>query len=390
MRLPSLSDLEVSGKRILLRLDLNVPLKEGRVADDTRIRASLPTIRALIERGATVICCSHLGRPKGSPNPALSLAPVAELLAEQLGRTVRKTTRPDGPAEELEDMPASEVGLLENLRFDPGEERNDQDFAARLARLADAYVDDAFGAVHRAHASVAAVAGLLPRAAGLLLEEEVRVLSKLLEGADRPFVVVLGGAKVSDKIGVVANFLERADAIPIGGAMANTFLAAAGAEVGASRVESDRLQEVSETLRAAAAAGVEIALPEDLVAAEAFEASAASRVVPAREVPSGMMALDIGPASREAFSALIGEAATVLWNGPMGVFEWDAFSAGTRAVAEAVATSKAFTVVGGGDSAAALAAFGLTEAVSHLSTGGGASLEFLEGKELPGLKALTG
>jgi len=396
LKLPSLDSLPVAGKRVLVRADLNVPLAEGPdgpsgprvVADDTRLRASLPTIRALVDRKATVIVCSHLGRPKGEPNAKYSLAPVAETLSNLLRMKVRLTSMPTGPADELDGMGPDEVALLENLRFDPGEEANDRRFAARLAALADVYVDDAFGAVHRAHASVVAVAEQLPAAAGLLLQREVDVLSRLVEVPDRPFVLVLGGAKVSDKIGVVANFLRRADAILIGGAMANTFLAATGEKVGISRVEPERMEEVRRTLAAAAKAGVEIVLPTDLVVAGAFDEHAEAEVVGVNAVPDDKMALDIGPASAARFGAWVNRAATVLWNGPMGVFEWSAFSKGTQEVAKAVAASKAFTVVGGGDSAAALAAFGLGDQVSHVSTGGGASLEFLEGKELPGLKAL--
>ncbi|HEY4937866.1 MAG TPA: phosphoglycerate kinase, partial [Actinomycetota bacterium] len=301
---------------------------------------------------------------------------------------VRLTSTPTGPADELDGLGPDEVALLENLRYDPGEEANDKRFAARLAALADAYVDDAFGAVHRAHASVVGVAEQLPSAAGLLLQKEVDVLSRLVESPDRPFVLVLGGAKVSDKIGVVANFLRRADAILIGGAMANTFLAARGQKVGTSRIEPDRLGEVRRTLASASKAGVEIVLPSDVVVAEAFDEHAEPTVVSVNAIPDDRMALDIGPATAAKFGAWVGRAATVLWNGPMGVFEWESFSNGTKDVAKAVASSKAFTVVGGGDSAAALAAFGLENDVSHLSTGGGASLEFLEGRELPGLKAL--
>jgi phosphoglycerate kinase len=388
VKLPSLESLPVAGRRVLVRADLNCPLDGGEVADDTRIRASLPTIRSLLDRRATVIVCSHLGRPKGQPNPKYSLAPVAKVMSDLLRMNVRLTSGPAGPSSELEGLGPDEIGLLENLRFDPGEEANDRKFAARLASLADAYVDDAFGAVHRAHASVAGVAELLPSAAGLLLQREVDVLSRLITAPDRPFVVVLGGSKVSDKIGVVANFLRRADAILIGGAMANTFLAATGESVGTSRTEPDRLEEVRKTLAAAARAGVEIVLPTDLVVAPAFEETAEATVVTVNAVPADQMALDIGPASAARFGAWIARAATVLWNGPMGVFEWQAFAGGTKAVAESVAASKAFTVVGGGDSAAALAAFGLSDSVSHLSTGGGASLEFLEGRDLPGLKAL--
>src|SRR5438093_1795175 len=273
VQLPSFEDLPVAGKRVLLRVDFNVPLKDGQVVDDLRIRAALPTIEALIGRGAAVICCSHLGRPKGQRNPDFSLAPVAEELAGLLGRTVRVARDPDGPPEDLEGLAPGDVALLENLRFDPREERNDSTFAAELASLADAYVSDAFGAVHRAHASTAAIAGLLPHAAGYLLLKEVEVLSRVTEKPEHPLVVVLGGAKVSDKIGVVRNLLDKADAILIGGAMANTFLAATGLDVGSSRTESDRLDEAAETLKMAEAAGVRVELPDDVVVAEAFDAA---------------------------------------------------------------------------------------------------------------------
>jgi phosphoglycerate kinase len=389
LKLPSLDDLAVAGRRVLLRLDLNVPLEDGKIADDTRIRAVIPTIEALRSRGATLICCSHLGRPKGKPDPKLGMAPVASRLGELLGAKVVKTEEPTGPPKELENLAPEEIALLENLRFDPGEESNDPDFARRLASLAEAYVNDAFGAVHRAHASVVGVAQLLPRAAGLLLQKEVVVLGRLLESPARPFVLVLGGAKVSDKLGVVRNLLNRADVILIGGAMANTFLAAQGTDVGASKVESDRLDEVRDTLKAAANAGVPLLLPEDLVVGGSFDAATAAKVARVSEIPAGSVAMDIGPETRAEFADRIYQAATVFWNGPMGVFEWKQFSAGTREVAEAIAGSKSFSVVGGGDSAAALGAFGLTDEISHLSTGGGASLEFLEGKELPGLKALV-
>jgi phosphoglycerate kinase len=389
LKLPALDDLAVAGRRVLLRLDLNVPLDDGKIADDTRIRAVIPTIEALSSRGATLICCSHLGRPKGKPDPKLGMAPVASRLGELLRAKVVKTEEPTGPPKELENLAPEEIALLENLRFDPGEESNDPDFARRLASLAEAYVNDAFGAVHRAHASVVGAARLLPRAAGLLLQKEVEVLGRLLESPARPFVLVLGGAKVSDKLGVVKNLLNRADVILIGGAMANTFLAAQGTDVGASKVESDRLDEVRDTLKAAANAGVPLLLPEDLVVGGSFDAATAAKVVRVSEIPAGAVAMDIGPATRAEFADRIYQSATVLWNGPMGVFEWEQFSAGTREVTEAIAGSKSFSVVGGGDSAAALSAFGLTDEISHLSTGGGASLEFLEGKELPGLKALV-
>lgn len=388
MKLRSIDDLDLQSKRALLRVDFNVPLKDGEVADDLRIRAAVPTIEALLERGAQLICCSHLGRPKGKPTPELSLVPVGQALATLLNRRVRVTGEPTGPPEDLVEMGPDEVGLLENLRFDPREEANDTQFARELARLADVYVDDAFGAVHRAHASVAAVAEMLPGAAGLLLQREVEVLSRVLEEPERPFVVVLGGSKVSDKLGVVRNLLNKADAILIGGAMANTFLAASGSEVGSSKIEQDRIDEVSETVRMAESAGVRLLLPVDVLAADGFSETAETQTTSAAQIPEGRMALDIGPASVARFSEEIKGAATVLWNGPMGVFEWDAFSAGTRGVAEAVASGEGFSVVGGGDSAAALAKFGLSDKVDHLSTGGGASLEFLEGRPMPGLQPL--
>lgn len=389
MRLPSLDALDVSNRRVLLRVDLNVPLRKGKVSDDTRIRAAIPTIRALLDRGATVICCSHLGRPKGERDPALSLAPVAHALADWLQLKVRLTEDPNPAPDDLAGMPSDQIALLENLRFHPGEEANDVGFAKELAALADAYVNDAFGAVHRAHASVVALAQLLPRAGGLLLKKEVQALNRLLENPDRPFVVILGGAKVSDKIGVIGNLLDHADAILIGGAMANTFLAAGGLELGASKVETDRLDEVREIIVATEQAGVDLLLPEDVVVAEAVEEGADTQVVAASRIPPKMLALDIGPVASQTFAERVKGASTVFWNGPMGVFEFEPFLQGTRVVAEAVADCDGFTVVGGGDSAAALAALGLIERVSHLSTGGGASLEFLEGKELPGLKALA-
>ncbi len=390
MNLPSLASLPVSGRRVLVRADLNCPLDGGAVSDDTRIRASLPTIRALVDRKATVIVCSHLGRPKGAPDERYSLAPVAQRLSDLLRMKVRLTSEPTGPPDELDGLATDEVGLLENLRFDPGEEANDRRFAAKLVALADAYVDDAFGAVHRAHASVVGVAELLPSAAGLLLQREVDVLSRLVSEPERPFVVVLGGAKVSDKIGVVANLLRKADAILIGGAMANTFLAATGLKMGTSRIEPDRLEEVRRTMTTAAKAGVEVVLPTDLVVAPAFDKDAPPTTVAVSDIPDDRMALDVGPATAARFGAWIARASTVLWNGPMGVFEWPSYAGGTKAVAHSVAATRAFTVVGGGDSAAALAAFGLSDQVSHVSTGGGASLEFLEGKVLPGLAALQG
>ncbi|MEO7804971.1 MAG: phosphoglycerate kinase, partial [Actinomycetota bacterium] len=358
-----------------------VPLDDQRVTDDMRIRASVPTIKALLERGAQVICCSHLGRPKGKVVPSLSMAPVGRELATLLERRVRVTDSPTPTFSDL-DMEPDEVGLLENLRFDPGEEGNDAEFAARLAALADVYVCDAFGAVHRAHASVVSLPGLLPSGAGLLLQREVEVLERLVAQTSDAFVVILGGAKVQDKIGLVNNLADKASSILIGGAMANTFLAAGGTDMAASKVEEDRFEQVRETLD-------RVTLPVDVVVADRFEKSALGTVVDVENLPSGTMALDIGPETISRFTREIAKAKTIFWNGPMGVFEWMEFSAGTKQIAEAVADAHGFTVVGGGDSAAALSAFGLTERVDHLSTGGGASLEFLEGKLLPGLVALA-
>jgi phosphoglycerate kinase len=389
LKLASIDSLQVSGRRVLLRVDLNAPLKDGAVVDDMRIRSAIPTINLLVSRGAKVICCSHLGRPKGKVAPEYSMAPVAAVLGSLLGKKIRTTSSPKGPPEQLEGMADGEVALLENLRFDPGEEANDADFAAALAALGDVFVGDAFGAAHRAHASTDKAPRLLPHAAGLLLQKEVEVLSGLLENPGRPFVVVLGGSKVSDKLGVVNNLLGKADAILIGGAMANTFLAATGVDIGSSRIEADRLEEVKGVVATAERMGVELVLPEDVVVAGEFSEDATPQLVSINEIPANAMALDIGPLTVEAFSEHIEAAQTLLWNGPMGVFEWPSFADGTRKVAEAVAEAKGFTVVGGGDSAAALLAFGLTEAVDHLSTGGGASLEFLEGQPLPGVAALA-
>jgi phosphoglycerate kinase len=375
VKLPGLDDLPaVAGRRVLVRCDWNVPLDGGRITDDNRIRASIPTLSRLLDRGALVVACSHLGRPKGKPDPAFSLAPVAARLGELLSET---------PVRMGEEAESGALVVLENLRFDPGEEADDTDFARRLAAKAEFYVNDAFGAVHRAHASVHAVARLLPHAAGLLLQREVDVLSSLREDPARPFVVVLGGAKVSDKLGLMGALVERADAILVGGGMCFTLIAAQGGNVGASMLEEDRLDEVRPLL-----ASGKLRLPTDVVAADAFEAGANHRVVPAGEVPDGWRGLDIGPESAAAFAAEIAGAGTVFWNGPMGVFEWDAFAGGTRAVADAVAAAPGFTVVGGGDSGAALAAFGLADRVDHLSTGGGASLELLEKGDLPGLAVL--
>ena len=372
-------DLPVEGRRVLVRADLNVPLDGGRITDDTRIRASLPTIRYLREHGAEVIVCSHLGRPKGEVRPELSLRPVAERLGELLGEPVVFGDE-EGP-----------VRLLENLRFDPREEKNDPELAAELAARADLYVSDAFGTVHRAHASTAGVAHLLPSAAGLLLAAELEAFGRILEHPEHPFAVVLGGAKVADKIGVIQRFTDLADSILVGGAMTFTFLAARGIGVGASKHEDAEGQEVArQAMAEAGERGCELVLPSDVVVAERVEADAPTRVVSADAIPDGWMGLDIGPETAAEYSRRLGEARTIFWNGPMGVFELEPFAAGTLAVANAVAGSGAVSVVGGGDSVAAVNRAGVAERITHVSTGGGAALELVEGRTLPGVAALEG
>ena len=376
---------DVAGARVFLRADLNVPLRDGVVGDDTRAAALVPTARELLERGARLVVASHLGRPKGTVVEDLRLAPVAAVLAEHLETSVTALDEvtPDT-------LPDERVVVLENLRFDPGEEANDVAFAGALAEYADAYVDDAFGAVHRAHASVAALPELMlasgrAAVAGRLVEREVSVLGRLLVDPPRPFVAILGGAKVSDKLGVIASLTERVDALVIGGAMAFTLIAAEGGKVGASLVEEDRFDDVHRALATARERGVAVHLPTDVVAAPAIDASAPTEVVPADAVPESLMGLDIGPSTIAAFGEALTGAGSILWNGPMGVFELEPFAEGTRAVARACAASDAFTVVGGGDSLAAVTRDGLAGGFDHRSTGGGASLEFLEGRRLPGL-----
>ena len=387
----SLHDLDVAGKRAFVRADFNVPLEHGRVGDATRIDATLPTLRWLLEHGAKLVLASHLGRPKGKRTADLSLRPVADVLSSRLGRPV--TLAPDCIGAETEALVAKmnrgDVVLLENLRFHPEEERNDPGFAAQLVRLADVYVDDAFGAAHRAHASTAAMVPLVrERAAGLLLAREVEMLSRLMRAPEKPFVAVLGGAKVSDKIGVIEHLLTRVTSFVIGGAKAYTFQRAQGRPDGRSRVEDDKVELARETLTRATQAGVAVLLPLDHLVADKPAAGAVTRVVPAAGFPPDTIGVDIGPETAKRYAAEIAAAKTVLWNGPMGIFEIDAFSHGTMAVADALATCRGVTVVGGGDSVAALARAGKTGAVTHVSTGGGASLEFLEGRELPGVKVL--
>ena len=386
----SVRDAEVEGKRVLVRVDFNVPLDDGRVSDDTRIRAALPTIALLRERGAAVLLVSHLGRPKGKVDPALSMRPVGERLAELTGAEVKRA--PAVVGEEVEAMAGAlgsgEVMLLENARYEPGETEDDPALAEGLAKLADVYVNDAFGAAHRAHASTAGVAGRLPGYAGLLLEREVNELTRVVESPQRPLVVVLGGAKVTDKVGVIDRFLEVADEILIGGAMCFSFFRAQGIATGNSLVEEEGVILAGEALERAESSDCELRLPVDLVLGEAFDADTAVRESDGVEVPDGWMGLDIGPRSSAGYAERIAAAGTVLWNGPMGAFELPPFAAGTRAVAEAVAKAPGTTVIGGGDSVAALQQFGLADKVDWLSTGGGASLELLEGKKLPGVEAL--
>ena len=376
---------------MLVRVDLNVPVDGGVVGDDTRIRAALPTIRTLTDGGARVVLCSHLGRPKGERNPAYTLAPVAARLAELLGAPVAFADDCVGPdaAAAANALGDAEVLLLENLRYHAQEEANDTAFAAQLAELADLYVNDAFGAAHRAHASTEGVARLLPAYAGLLMEREVAVLTSLLEAPAHPFVAIVGGVKVADKIAVLERLVEVADAVLIGGAMAFTFVVAEGGAVGASLHEDADGQAIALRAKAKAAeTGCDLLLPVDVIAADAFSADAATQVTPADAVPDGWMGLDVGPETVALYAERIRAAATVLWNGPMGAFEMAPFAEGTRAVAEAVAACGGTTVVGGGDSVAAITQFGFADQVTHVSTGGGASLELLEGRELPGVAAI--
>jgi phosphoglycerate kinase len=387
----TVKDIDVAGKRVLVRVDFNVPLdREGKVADDTRIVAALPTIKYLVDEKARVILMSHLGRPKGKVDERYRMAPVAERLKQLLDAPVRYVDDCAGEKAQraVEALAGGEVLLLENVRFYPEEEKNEEKFARRLAELGDIYVNDAFGAAHRAHASTEGVAEFLPAVAGFLMEKEISMLSRVLTAPAKPFVAIIGGAKVSDKIAVIDNLLQKVDALLIGGGMANTFLKAEGIEVGKSLLEADKVDMAGGLVQKARARGVELLLPVDVVVAPAASPDAQSKVVPVGEIPEEFMALDIGPQTVQNFAARIKDAATVVWNGPMGVFEMEPFAGGTVAVARALAESNAVTVIGGGDSAAAVKKVGVADKITHISTGGGASLEFLEGKELPGVAAL--
>jgi phosphoglycerate kinase len=389
----TVKDLDLKGKRVFCRVDFNVPLDDSRnITDDTRIIAALPTIRHIIEKGGKLILASHLGRPKAQINPKFSLSPVASYLADLLGYKV--TMAPDciGPDVEklVTGMQDGDVLLLENVRFHAGEEKNDPAFAAKLAALADVYVNDAFGTAHRAHASTEGVARILtPAAAGFLMEKELLYLGQALADPKRPFVAVLGGAKVSDKITVIENLLSKVDTLLIGGGMAYTFLKAQGIAVGNSLVEEDRIELAGKLIAKAADGGIRLLLPCDHVLASEFKAGAEATVSKGVDIPAGMMALDIGPKSVAAYTAALEDAATVVWNGPMGVFEFEAFANGTMSVARVLADSDALSIIGGGDSVAAVNQAGLEDRMTHISTGGGASLEFLEGRALPGVTALT-
>ena len=387
----SVKDIDVAGKKVLVRCDFNVPLKEGVITNDKRIVAALPTIKYLKENGAKVILCSHLGRPKGEWLPEFSLAPVAKRLSELLECEVRMSK--DVIGEDAKDISATlkegEVALLENVRYYKEETKNAPEFAKELASLAEIFVNDAFGTAHRAHASTTGVADYIPAVCGFLIQKEIEVMGKALDNPVRPFVAVLGGAKVSDKIGVITNLLEKVDTLIVGGAMAYTFLKAEGHNVGISLCEEDRLELASELLAKAKEKGVSLLLPVDHIAADKFDENAEPVLVEGKDIPEGLMGMDIGAKSVELFKNAVKNAKTVIWNGPMGVFEFKNFAGGTFAVAEAIAETDCISIIGGGDSVAAVTKLGFADKMTHISTGGGASLEFLEGLELPGIAALN-
>ena len=387
----SVRDVDVSGKKVFVRVDFNVPLENGAITDDTRIRETVPTIQYLIERGAKVILASHLGRPKGQVVEEMRLTPVATRLSELLGKPVAKADEAVGPAVQakVDELQNGDVLLLENVRFYPGEEKNDPELAKQFAALADLYVNDAFGAAHRAHASTEGIAHHLPAVSGLLMEKELAVLGKALFNPDRPFTAIVGGAKVKDKIDVINKLLEIADNVIIGGGLSYTFLKAQGYEIGKSLVDNEKIDVALGFLAKAKERGVNFLMPVDIVVTDDFSPTANTKIVGIDSIPADWEGIDIGPKTREMYAETIKNSKLVVWNGPMGVFEIEPFSHGTRAVAEACATTSAYTVIGGGDSAAAVEKFGLADKMDHISTGGGASLEFMEGKALPGVVALN-
>lgn len=392
MNKKTIEDFDVENKRVLVRVDFNVPLDDaGNITDDTRIRAALPTINYLIGKGAKIILMSHLGRPKGKPNPKYSLAPVAKKLSELLNRQV--ILAPDCVGEEVEkivsQMKPKDVVLLENVRFHEEEEKNDIEFAEKLAKPGDIFINDAFGTAHRAHASTAGIAKFLPAGAGYLMQKEIEIMGSALENPKRPFVAILGGAKVGDKIGVIKNLLNKVDALLIGGGMAFTFLKSQGYEIGKSLLEEDKIELAASLLKEAEEKKVKLLLPEDVVVTSEIKEGMPYETVSVENIQPDKIGVDIGEKTREKFTEIIKEAKTVVWNGPMGVFEIKPYDAGTLAIAKAMAESEAITIVGGGDSVAAVEQLGLAESMAHVSTGGGASLEFLEGKELPGVAALN-
>ncbi|MBS4190370.1 phosphoglycerate kinase [Bacillus sp. FJAT-49705] len=392
MNKKSVKDVELKGKRVFCRVDFNVPMEDGKVTDETRIRAAIPTITYLMDQGAKVILASHLGRPKGKVVEELRLTPVAGRLSELLGKDVKKADEAYGDTVKamIEEMEQGDVLLLENVRFYPGEEKNDSDLAKSFAELADIYVNDAFGAAHRAHASTEGIAHHIPAVSGLLMEKELDVLGKALSNPERPFTAIIGGAKVKDKIGVIENLLEKVDNLIIGGGLAYTFVKAKGYEIGNSLLEEDKIELAKSFMVKAEEKGVKFYMPVDAVVAEEFSQQANSKTVSIDEIPAEWMALDIGPKTAEIYSDVIQNSKLVIWNGPMGVFEWQKFAGGTRAVAESLAEANdTYSVIGGGDSAAAVEKFHLADRMSHISTGGGASLEFMEGKTLPGVVALN-
>ncbi|WP_284632323.1 phosphoglycerate kinase [Bacillus licheniformis] len=392
MNKKSVKDIDVKGRVVFCRVDFNVPMKDGKVTDDTRIRAALPTIQYLTEQGAKVLLASHLGRPKGQVSEELRLTPVAARLGELIGKEVKKADEAYGDAvkAQISEMKDGDILVLENVRFYPGEEKNDPELSKAFADLADVYVNDAFGAAHRAHASTAGIAEHLPAVAGFLMEKELEVLGKALSNPERPFTAIIGGAKVKDKIGVIESLLEKVDNLIIGGGLAYTFVKALGHEVGKSLLEEDKIELAKSFMDRAKEKGVNFYMPTDVLVADDFSNDANTKIVPVSEIPSDWEALDIGEETRKTYADVIKNSKLVVWNGPMGVFEIDAFAKGTRAVAEALAEANdTYSVIGGGDSAAAVEKFGLADKMSHISTGGGASLEFMEGKELHGVKALN-